>query len=128
MPVHMNTVACNEALVLHEAATQPNALFFGLNPGLVKSGIRSNLLGANSWTSSIVESLIGAFSHSADEYAASALPLLAAPELEARSGAMFGSKGTAILPSPGMTPSRAAELVAASRAAVDGVLRKKAAA
>ena len=45
MPVHMNTVAGNEMLVLDAPTRYPNATFFGLNPGLIKTNIRDNFLG-----------------------------------------------------------------------------------
>lgn len=43
--VHMNTVAGNEMLVLDAAKRYPNATFFGLNPGVIRTNIRSNLFG-----------------------------------------------------------------------------------
>jgi hypothetical protein len=49
MPVHMNTVAGNEILVIDSAKRYPNAEFFGLNPGLVRTNIRSNILGAGTF-------------------------------------------------------------------------------
>src|SRR4051794_12519964 len=39
-PVHMNTVAGNEVLVLDAATRHPSASVFGLNPGLIKTNIR----------------------------------------------------------------------------------------
>jgi hypothetical protein len=43
---HMNTVAANEALVLGAAPRYPGIILYGLNPGLVKSDVRSHFLGA----------------------------------------------------------------------------------
>jgi NAD(P)-dependent dehydrogenase (short-subunit alcohol dehydrogenase family) len=45
MAVHMNTVAGNEMLVLESTKRYPEVDFFGLNPGLVPTSIRGNLLG-----------------------------------------------------------------------------------
>ena len=45
MSLHMNTVAGNEMLVLDSAKRYPSANFFGLNPGIVKTNIRANLVG-----------------------------------------------------------------------------------
>jgi hypothetical protein len=42
---HMNTVAGNEALVIDGASRYLGVNFYGLNPGLVKSNIRSHFLG-----------------------------------------------------------------------------------
>ena len=59
MPVHMNTVAGNEMLVLDAAQRYPNATFFGLNPGLIKTNIRSNFLGKNTLRYRLIEWMIG---------------------------------------------------------------------
>lgn len=101
MAVHMNTVAGNEAIVLHAKQHYPHLDVFGLNPGLVKTSIRSNLLGAGSLKHRLVEGLIGLITPTPEGYARRIAPLLVAPELEGRSGAMFGKKGSAILPSEG---------------------------
>lgn len=101
MPVHMNTVAGNEAIVLDAKDRYPQIDVFGLNPGLVKTGIRANLLGAGSLKHRLIEGLIGLFTPSPRSYATRIVPLLVAPELAGRSGAMFGKKGTAILPTEG---------------------------
>jgi NAD(P)-dependent dehydrogenase (short-subunit alcohol dehydrogenase family) len=98
---HMNTVAANEAIVLHATKRYPHLEVFGLNPGLVKSSIRSNMLGAGSLKHRLVEGLIGLLTPTPERYAARVVPLLFAPELEGRSGAMFGKKGTAILTTDG---------------------------
>lgn len=123
MEVHMNTVAGNEALVLDQRKKAPRVLFFGLNPGLVKTGIRSNFMGEGSLKHRASEFLIGLFMQTADEYARRVVPLLVAPELEGRSGAMFSAKGSAILPTEGMDDARVERLMAASNAFVDRALR-----
>jgi NAD(P)-dependent dehydrogenase (short-subunit alcohol dehydrogenase family) len=98
MRVHMNTVAGNEMLVLDAARRYPDLSVFGLNPGLVKTGIRANRLGAGSVKHRFTEWMIGLLTPSPETYAAHLTPLLVAPELEGHSGAMFNRKGLAILP------------------------------
>jgi NAD(P)-dependent dehydrogenase (short-subunit alcohol dehydrogenase family) len=111
---HMQTVAGNEALVLDAVRRYPQLRAFGLNPGLIKTDIRSNFLGQGSLRHRLVEGLIGAFTISPQTYAERIVPLLFAPELEARSGAMFNQKGHAIAPSEVLTVDQVARLIAAS--------------
>lgn len=119
MTVHMNTVAGNELLVLESAARYPNACFFGLNPGLIKTNIRSNFLGEDTLRFRLVESMIGLLMPTPDEYAARIVPLLVSPELEAHSGALFDRKARAILPTPKLLDaSHAKAFMAASEALV----------
>lgn len=54
----MNTVAGNEMLVLDAVKRYPNLDAFGLNPGLVKTNIRSNFLGKSRFFG-LIEGLIG---------------------------------------------------------------------
>lgn len=114
--VHMNTVAGNEALVLHGPRRWPHVAFFGLNPGLVKTNIRANRFGADSWRFRLMEWVIGLFTPTPEAYAATITPLLVSPDLDAHSGAMFDQKGRAIQASAGMTPEHVAKLIAASEA------------
>jgi len=106
MPAHMNTVVGNEALVLYGARQYPHINFYGLNPGLIKSNIRSNMSGGqDSLRHRITEGIIGFLTMSADAYAARIVPLLFSTDIEAASGALFNQKGIAILPSETMTAS-----------------------
>jgi NAD(P)-dependent dehydrogenase (short-subunit alcohol dehydrogenase family) len=114
MDQHMTTVAGNEALVVDFARRHVDLGIYGLNPGLVKTDIRANFLGAGSLKHRLVETMIGLFTPSPERYAERTVPLLFAPELDGRTGAMFGAKGDPILPSPEMTPQHAAKLLAAS--------------
>ncbi len=116
MPAHMNTVAGNEMLVLDAARRYPQATFFGLNPGLIKTSIRDNFFGKDSLKSRVVESLIGLLTPTADAYAERIAPLLATPDIEGHSGALFNRKGQAILPSPGLTGEHIRAFMAASEA------------
>ena len=100
VPVHMNTVAGNEMLVLDAAQRYPDVNVFGLNPGLIKTEIRSNFLGAGTVRARVVEWMIGLVNPSVETYAERLTPLLVSPDLEAHTGAMFDQKGNAILPSP----------------------------
>lgn len=119
MPAHMNTVAGNEMLVLDAARRYPNATFFGLNPGLIKTNIRDNLFGKDSLKSRVMESMIGLFTPTAETYSERVAPLLVSPDLEAHSGAMFDRKGDAILPTPKLTDaSYVKAFIAASEALV----------
>ena len=54
----------------------------------------------------LMEGAVDLFNPSADDYANTMLPVMTAPdsELPHFKGAMFGQKGTAILPSPELSP------------------------
>jgi NAD(P)-dependent dehydrogenase (short-subunit alcohol dehydrogenase family) len=116
--VHMNTVAGNEMLVLDAVKRYPNANFFGLNPGLIKTNIRSNFLGENTLRFRFVEWMIGLLSPSAEAYAEDLTPLLVSPDLEGHGGTMFNQKNLAILPSPQLTDDYVTAFMAASEALV----------
>jgi NAD(P)-dependent dehydrogenase (short-subunit alcohol dehydrogenase family) len=120
MTVHMNTVAGNEMLLLDAAKRYPNATFFGLNPGLIKTSIRDNFLGRGSIKSGVIETLVGWFTPSPEAYAERITPLLVSPDLESHSGAMFNRKGEAIEPSPKLAtdPHHRARFLSESEALV----------
>lgn len=122
MPAHMNTVAGNEMLVLESAKRWTNADFYGLNPGLIKTNIRDNLLGGGSLKSRLLEAVIGLLTPTPEEYAKRMVPLLLAPQLDGHSGALFDRKGKAILPSAGLTDAHISKFMAAS----DALARKAA--
>jgi NAD(P)-dependent dehydrogenase (short-subunit alcohol dehydrogenase family) len=114
MTAHYNTVALNEALVLDARTRHPHLDVFGLNPGGVKTNIRANYLGPGSFKHKLAELMIGLLMPSAETYASRVLPLLVAPELEGRSGAMFGKNGTAILSTDGLDAPRVARFMTAA--------------
>lgn len=116
MGVHMNTVAGNEMLVLDAARRLPQVGVFGLNPGLVKTDIRSNFLGGNKFVFAVVEGLIGMLNPTAEQYAERMAPLMLARELEGRSGLLFNNKARAILPSAGLTAPHIKAFLAESQA------------
>jgi NAD(P)-dependent dehydrogenase (short-subunit alcohol dehydrogenase family) len=116
MAAHMNTVAGNEAPVLDAAQRYSHAMVFGLNPGLIKTNIRSNFLGANKLLFSLSEWVIALLSPSAAAYAKHIAPLLVSPDIEQHSGAMFDQKGRAIQPSATLSESHVRAFLAASEA------------
>ncbi|PUB27664.1 NAD(P)-dependent dehydrogenase (short-subunit alcohol dehydrogenase family) [Promicromonospora sp. AC04] len=114
MKAHMSTVAGNEALVLDSAQRYPGLGVFGLNPGLIKTDIRANMLGEGSWKHRAMETAIGWFTPDADTYAKHILPLLFTPDLEHHTGTMFDKKGSAILPSQTMTTAHVRDIIKGS--------------
>jgi NAD(P)-dependent dehydrogenase (short-subunit alcohol dehydrogenase family) len=99
---HANTIAGNEILVLGAKDRFPGPAFFGLGPHLIKTGIRSNFLGEGSITHKLVETAVGLLMQSPEAYAKRMVPLLFAPELEGRTGLMFGHKAQPIRPTQGL--------------------------
>jgi len=116
MATHMNTVAGNEMLVLDTARRYSHFNVYGLNPGLIKTDIRSNFLGGNKFLFAVLEGLIGLFTPNAEDYARRITPLLLAPALEDHSGSLFNNKAQAVLASPGLTPAHTAAFLAESDA------------
>jgi 2,4-dienoyl-CoA reductase-like NADH-dependent reductase (Old Yellow Enzyme family) len=123
MSAHMNTVAGNEMLVLDGANRYQQAVFFGLNPGLIKTNIRDNFFGKDTLKSRIAEWLIGRLTPSADEYARRISPLLFSPDIAQYNGAMFNNKGQAILPSEGLSKEHIHQFMAASAALIGRTLK-----
>lgn len=124
MSAHMNTVAANEALVIAGARGEhPGLAFFGLSPGIIKTGIRSNFLGDGSWTHRLIEAAIGALMQSPQQYAARIVPLLFTPDLNKYNGAMFNNKAKPILASEGMDLPYAKEFIASSQNLLSYALR-----
>jgi NAD(P)-dependent dehydrogenase (short-subunit alcohol dehydrogenase family) len=115
---HMNTVVGNEALVLHYAQAASNVDVFGLNPGMIKTDIRSPVLGKGLLFNA-VEGLMSWFNPSVEQYAANLAPLLVSPDLNNRSGLMFNQKTEAILPNDKLTPAAVADVRKASQSLVD---------
>lgn len=116
MRAHMTTVACNEAYVYDEAKKYPGVNIYGLNPGIVPTGIRDNLFGKGSWISRIVEWTVSWFTQTADQFGEGIAPLLVAPELEDLTGVCFNAYGQKIYSSKDMTPEHASLLMRESRA------------
>ena len=116
MVAHGNTLAGNEILVLGAKDRFPGPAFFGLGPYLVKTGIRSNLLGDGSITHKLVETAVGIFMQSPETYAKRMVPLLFAPELKGKTGLMFGHKAQPILPTRGLDSAYIDRYLSASEA------------
>lgn len=97
MKTHMSTVAGNEALVFDTAQRFPKVGVYGLNPGLIKTAIRSNFLGDGTLKSRLVEGVIGLVFQNTVQYAERVVPMMTATELENHSPAFFDNYGKAIL-------------------------------
>jgi len=95
---HMNTVVLNEALVYSLAQKYPDLRVYGLNPGLIQTGIRDNFHGGEtSMMGRVTETLISWFNPTTDQYAANVLlPLVASPELQTKTGICFTKHGSEI--------------------------------
>ena len=87
-----------------------------MNPGTIKTGIRSNYLGEGSATHRIAETLIGALTQSPESYAKRIVPVLFTPDLDDRAEVLFNSKAEPILPSRGFDKVLAGRFIAASDA------------
>src|SRR5260370_14512759 len=105
MSAHWNGVAGNEVLVLAPPRRDCNANFFGVNPCGVKTDIRMNFFGGNTFKFRLIESMLRLVSTSVETYTELTVPLLVSPDLEEHSGIMFNRKGLAILPTPKLTDS-----------------------
>lgn len=119
MKAHMTTVAGNEALIYDSVAKYPGVHFYGLNPGIVKTNIRNNLLGEGSWKSGLLETIVGWFTRTPEQYASTIAPLLIAPELELQNGGSFNNNGKLLLRSKGMTNEYASKFIRASEDLLD---------
>jgi len=113
---HANTVAGNEILVLGAPDRFPGPAFFGLGPYLIKTGIRSNFLGDGSITHKLFETAVGVFMQSPETYAKRIVPLLFTPELEGRTGLMFGHKAHPVRPTQGLDKTYVDRYLTASEA------------
>lgn len=102
MAAHMNTVAGNEILVHYAAKIFPHFNTFGINPGVVKTNIRSNWIGDKKLLSGLLEGLIGMFNPTPAQFAEKLVPILFAPELEQHNGALLTREGKALYPSKGI--------------------------
>ncbi|MFG1606925.1 hypothetical protein [Actinoplanes sp. NPDC049265] len=113
MRAHSNTIAGNEALVVGAAERFPGPAFFGLSPGVVKTGIRSNMFSGGAGYRAM-EGLIGLLFPSPEGYARRILPVITGPELEGRGGTIFDRKGRPKAASKGFDAAYAARVLDAS--------------
>jgi NAD(P)-dependent dehydrogenase (short-subunit alcohol dehydrogenase family) len=119
------SIVGNEAMVLDYASKSNGILFFGLNPGLVKTNIRSNMYtGFLAILGPIIEALIGLFSNSPASYAKSIAPLLFSSTLDSHNGSMFNPKAQPVKPSEYFSkdPGFAKKIIAES----EGLIESKA--
>jgi NAD(P)-dependent dehydrogenase (short-subunit alcohol dehydrogenase family) len=93
---HMYTVAGNEALVLDFAKRFPSLDFYGLNPGLIKTKIRSNYMGEGSLKHRLSEFFIGLVTPTPEKYVDRMMPLLVSKDIEGKSPLHFNAKGQPI--------------------------------
>lgn len=85
------------------SARYPHTSVFGLNPGFIKSSIRSNLFASETLFYRFIEWMTGLIAASAETYAKGITSLLFSTDIERHSGTMFDRKGRAVLPSPRLT-------------------------
>jgi len=115
MAAHGNTLAGNEALALGANGMFPGPAYFGLGPGLIKTGIRENWMGRDGGLSyRLFEGAVGLFLQSPDQYARRVVPLLFTPELNGRTGILFNRKGRPTSPSKGFDAAYVARVMSAT--------------
>jgi NAD(P)-dependent dehydrogenase (short-subunit alcohol dehydrogenase family) len=100
---HMNTVVANEALVLDAARRYSRIAIFGLNPGLIATGIRTPLLGSGPLFHCFERGL-SLCTPTTAAYAETMVPILASAQLRAQSGFLLAQDGTPLMPSRALTP------------------------
>ncbi len=112
---HANTIAGNEALALGANGMFPGPAYFGLGPGLIKTGIRENWMGRDRGLGyRLFEGAVGLFLQSPDQYARRVVPLLFTPELNGSSGILFNRKGRPTSPSKGFDAAYVARVMSAT--------------
>ena len=124
LDVHLNTVAGNEMLVLDLAKKHKNINFYGLNPGLLPTNIRSNFMGASSFKFRLMEWIVSLISIGTKAYAQRLTPLLISSDIENHSGTMFNQRGNAILSSVGFTQSHIDNFMDASDILIKRALKR----
>lgn len=126
-PAHMNTVVANEALVTYiNQKFEGKVNAYGLNPGIIKTEIRDNYLGKGSWTSWLIESVIGWFTPTAESFAKNTLlHVLASPSLENKSGAIIDKNRKIIPPSSWLNAERITRIIEESNKLADRAIAKQ---
>jgi hypothetical protein len=115
MAAHANTIAGNEALALGASGMFPGPAYFGLGPGLIKTGIRENWMGRGGGLGyRLFEGAVGLFLQSPAQYARRIVPLLFTPDLDGRSGILFNRKGHPTSPSKGFDAAYVARFMSAT--------------
>jgi NAD(P)-dependent dehydrogenase (short-subunit alcohol dehydrogenase family) len=123
LTAHGNTVAGNEALALGADGRFPGPAYFGMGPGLIKTGIRENYLGRDSRLGyRLFEGAIGLFLQSPEKYATRMVPLLFTAQLEGRSGVLLDRRGRPVLPTKGFDEEHVRSWMDASAALLKSAL------
>lgn len=97
---HMLTVGGNEVLVHYYS--KKGYKIFGLNPGLIKTNIRSNMY-TGGFGKAMMEGLIGMFNITAEKYADYIVPTIFATDIDKHNGIHFNQKGLTLIPSTKMS-------------------------
>jgi hypothetical protein len=116
---HFNTVVGNEALVVDWSSKSNGILYYGLNPGLIQTGIRDNVYSGTigKVLKPIVEGMIGLLTTSAKTYGTNMVSVLFAPNLDKPNGAIINQQGKPIYSSKAFTtdPDLAKNFIDASQ-------------
>jgi len=123
-PQHMNTVVANEALTLAYRHKFPKLEVYGLNPGLVKTDIRSNVYsGFLKYLEPVVEGIIGLLFKDADEYAEHIYPVISADKLP-HDTLSFNARGEALRVNPRLTDALVEQIWIDSEYLITKALKK----
>jgi len=99
-PAHMNTVIFNEALVYEAARRFPDLRVYGVNPGLIQTGIRDNFHGGSGTIlGGVVERLIALFNWDTDQYTEkTVIHLLGSAKLQSQNAISVDQQGYEVQP------------------------------
>jgi len=124
MDAHMNTVTFNEGLVYSFAKEAPQIAVFGVNPGLIQTDIRRNLVGYG-FFGNLIESFIGFTGRDMTAHVEDLTQVIASPELGLKvTGSIFNTLGEPIKPSAHFDDKETAFLSDYSRKLYDGITKK----
>ncbi len=119
-------MVANEALVNYLADRVPTANVYGLNPGMVKTEIRDNVLGKGSWLSTLTEGLIGLIYPTAEKYANNVLVhAMVSPDLESSSKTLIDSNGRKLNPNVNLTSEVQEKIMTETVKLLERALAKK---
>ena len=118
MPQHIHTVIGNECIV-HKFKDKFDV--YGLNPGLISTDIRSNVLGSG-FKQKLVESFISLVTISAKKYGERTARLMLSPQLDGKSGLLFNQAGREVHRNPWCTDENVEEFMKQSKKLLDKVL------
>jgi NAD(P)-dependent dehydrogenase (short-subunit alcohol dehydrogenase family) len=110
-PQHMNTVVANDALVLGYRTRYPDYQVYGLNPGMVTTGIRDNIWKDKKLIGSAVENIMSWFTPSAKSYGESIVDKVINAQEISKSTIFFNQFGEPIQRSKYLSDSKNVEKV-----------------